>query len=230
MQKSRKYLALLPALILIIGLSIAPAFAKEGVSSGTQTGTISGSGATASASGFASLASIETAQNKAKVGNETKDSVRNKLETEIKTESKSLISKLKNTRKEHSAEQRKTNCEAAQSGLETKLGNLSKNALAFQVKIDGVLAKAIAYQQDNNLTVTNFDTLVATAQTAKVNSASSVSALSGLDTKLDCTKADVAQNVAGFKVAASKARTNLNTYKQAVRAVLVALKTAKGGN
>ncbi len=145
-------------------------------------------------------------------------------------ESKAVISDLKKTKKEHTNEERHKNCAAAEHGLETKLSNLSKNAAAFQVKISGVLNKAIAFQKDHNVTVANFDALVAAAHAARTQSASSISALGELDANLDCNQPDVAQHVASFKVAATKAKTDLKAYKEAVKAILVALENTKEGN
>ena len=223
MNKIKKMLAIMPAILLMLGLTTLPVLARDGSDDSSTTPS------TTSLTETKETPEV-TSHNKTEVNKEVSENVKHEIENEIENETKNTISEFKKTEKEHSQEERKKNCDAAEHGLETKLTNLSKNASAFQVKVDGALAKAIAYQKDNNLTITGFDILVTTAQTAQTQSASSVSALSSLNTNLDCSQPGVAQNVAAFKVAAKMTRTNLKAYKDAVKTVLKAIETAKEGN
>ncbi len=227
MNKIKKALAITPAIILMLGLTTLPAFARNGSDdSSTNTQTT-----TSQSEAKETIKTPEvTSQNKTEVNKEASEVVKLGIENETENESKDIVNEFKKTDKEHSQADRKKNCDAAENGLETKLTNLSKNALAFQTKIDGVLTMSIAYQNDNNLHNTVFDALVTTAQKAQVESASSVSALSSLNTNLDCSNPSVAQNVAAFKVAAKKARADLKAYKDAVKAILKSIETSKEGN
>lgn len=242
MNQLKKLLVVLPALALILGLTTTPVFARDGNGDSSSEQAASSIAASSSAETENSTSTSaqsepndktgtnDTASKKAEVESEVRTEAKDAAQGEIESESKGLIDRLKKTEKEHSEADRQKNCAAAEKGLETKLSNLSKNASAFHVRIDNVLAMAIAYQKDNNISVNNFDALVATAQAAQTKSASSISALNALNPNLNCADANVAQNVAEFKVAAAQARTDLKAYKQAVIAVLTALEAAKGGN
>lgn len=150
----------------------------------------------------------------------------NKAETEAETEGQDFIDNLLKTHKRHTEQERQKNCQAAQKGLETKLSNIQKNASKFQTLINEVYQKALDYQQANNLSPAGFDQLVSTANSAKDTASASVSALASLSVNLDCSSSSVAGNVATFRAAAQQARTDLVSYKTAVKAVLTALEGA----
>lgn len=248
----KKKLAILtPILVLMIGLFTMPAFAKDGGGDSGGNGGNGGSGdsQTSTASGSSSDATKTDTNSKdssqqndqskqsdsqktqeAEVEHESNQDAKHTLENSLESEGDDVINNLLKDHKKHSDDERKKNCQAAEHGLENKLQNLSTNATAFQKRIDTALTLAIAYQKDNNINVANFDQLVTAAQTAQGKAAASVSVLNGLSTNLDCTQNTVASNVAQFQVAAKQARTDLLSYKTAVRAVLQALEMAKEGN
>jgi hypothetical protein len=233
MNRFKKLLAITPAVVLLLGLTTVPVLAQNGADDATTQASTTSTDTTTTSTAprpDSPEQEAETTHNKAEINKEVRSSLKAKVETETETESNDILTEFKKTNKEHTKEERKANCTAAEHGLETKLANLSKNASAFQVRVDGVFTKAVAFQKDSNLVVTNFDQLVATAQAAQTQAASSVSALNSLDTNLDCTQPGVAQNVAAFKVASSKARTDLKAYKASVKAILTAIQAAKGVN
>lgn len=147
-------------------------------------------------------------------------------QTQAETEGRTLIGELEAKQHKHTDAERQKNCQAAEHGLSAKLANLQKNGAKFQAQIDSVYQKALTYQSTNNLNPTGIDQLEATANSAKITSAASVSALSNLSVNLDCTSSTVANNVATFRAAAKQARDDLNAYRKAVKAVLVSLKEA----
>ena len=228
----RKHIALTLALIgLVFGLSVSPVLARDGSSGG-------GGDSTETETQHAEDTNTEKPETKTEteqeqhVKEDAKPEIEKRVESKTKSESETELEKLRKEHKEHTKEERQKNCEAAKNGLETKLKNLSTNATKHQTRITEIYDKALAYQKDQNITVANFDQLVATANAAQAQAASSVSVLAGLSTTIDCSQTNVASTVATYKASAAQARTDLKAYKDAVKAILVALKAAaeKGTN
>ena len=71
------------------------------------------------------------------------------------------------------------------------------------------------------------DALTETSCTAKATAAASQAALQAVTPTVDCGSTSVAQDVATFKAAAEQARTDLKTYKTAVKALVTALQAAR---
>ena len=192
------------AVFLLLGLSTAAVYAQDGGGSSSSSSSSSSSG-----------------------GGSTGDSTSNIDQYQNRKAAQELLAGLRKEHKEHTTAQRQKYCQAAKHGLETKLTKLGKNAVAFQARIDKIFAKAQTYQSKNNIQVTNWDVLLATAQAAQTKAASSVATLQALNVNLDCTSSTVADNVATFKAAAKQARTDLHAYKSAVKDILKALEAAK---
>lgn len=226
MQTNLKRLGLaVPSLVLALTTLVSvPVFAEHGSSSGssdTQTATTSGS-----TSGSGSETETSTS------GTETHNSTATETETEssldVHQQGKDMVTALKKERKSSQTDaQRTQKCEAHKQGLTTKFDHIVTNSQSYQNKITDILNKAVAYQQANNVTVTNFDSLVASATAAQGAAADSITALQSVKPSLDCNNVSVAQDVATFKAAAEKTRTALKAYKTAVKAVLQALEAAK---
>jgi len=138
-----------------------------------------------------------------------------------------ILAEMHKNHKDQTEQQRQKKCEAHKQGLTTKFSRIVTNSQRIQDRISGILDKAVAYQQNNNVQVTNFDTLVAAAQSAKTTSADSITALKTVTPSLDCNNVSVASDVANFKAAAQTTRSDLKAYKTAVQAVLQALENAK---
>ncbi len=130
-------------------------------------------------------------------------------------------------KKEVSQADHQKRCEAHKQGLTNKFSHIVTNSQRIQDRITDVLTKAQAYQTAHNLTVANFDTLVATAQSAGATSAASITSLKAVTPSLDCNNVSVASDVATFKTAAKTTRDDLKAYRTAVKAVLQALEAAK---
>lgn len=192
------------------------------------SGSGSGSGSTETHSTEAEKPEVE-AEPESHTEEESRPEVKHRVETEVKSETKDLLEGLKKERKNHTADERKKNCLANEHGMETRMSQFGKNADKFQARISSALEKAVAYHASSNVAVTDWDTLLATANSAQAQSASSVTVLKGLKTNLDCSAVTVAEDVAAVKIAASKARTDLLAYKASVKDILKALEIAKEG-
>ncbi|HSX36899.1 MAG TPA: hypothetical protein VLG13_02155 [Patescibacteria group bacterium] len=199
-MKFKKISLAVPSLVLALtSLAVVPVFAEHG---------------SADTSGSSNTTETETADVN--------------QETELHTKGASLVGEMqKANRSSKTAEQKTKACEAHKQGLTTKFAAISKNAAAFQTRIDDIFAKAQAFQTANNVTVPNWDTLVAAAAAAQTTSSTSIANLKAVTPTLDCNNVSVASDVATFKVAAQTTRDDLKAYKAAVKDVLQALRAAK---
>ena len=137
----------------------------------------------------------------------------------------SVVAELRKKLREHTQEERKSNCEERKVGLVQKLENLKKNAASYKSKVDEVFSAAEAYATDKNLSSDTLDTQLAAADSAQTAAKVQVDALTVLTVTINCDDPDVAAQIATFKVAAEKARTSLHAYKTAVKAVLETVRT-----
>lgn len=214
MKYIKKLILSLLALAFIAG-STVPALAKDGTDD-------NGSDSTSSQTGTTPEARQET---HAPVVN-----ARVEHETELKNRDRaeSIINELKDKNKKEVPDgTKRQNCENEKGGIKTKAGTLGTNAARYESKLDTTLQRAEDYQKTNNLTVTNWDSLVSAATAAQSKAAASVAALKALNVTIDCTQPSVATQVATIKAAALQARTDLLAYKQSVIALLTALENAK---
>jgi hypothetical protein len=211
----------LPALVLAMTALVAvPVLADDGGSSGSggTTTSTSGSGDTSGSSTSGSNDTTETT---------TTDSTKTEIETQDRHQGALMLTELRHSGRHHTLAEVKTACEAHKQGLDTSFSHISLSLTSFNSRVAGILAKAEAYQKTNNITVANWDSLVAAATAAGTTSDASIAALKAVTPSLDCNSTSVAQDVATFKAAAVQARTDVKAYKAAVRAVVKALLDAK---
>lgn len=236
MQTILKKLGLaVPTLVLAsTTLVTVPVFAQHGsddsASNGTTTTTTqtetensgtttSGGSGSDSGSGSGKLATNRTEA-------ETENNTEN--ETELHSRGAQIVSELE--KQHHSgktAEEKTKACESHKQGLQTKFTHITTNATNLETKISAFLTKAQTYQSTNNVTVDNWDTLVAAANSAKTDTDTAIANLKAVTPTVDCNSTSVASDVATFKAAAQDARDALKVYKTAVKNVFVALQQAR---
>jgi hypothetical protein len=236
MNKYRNSIPLFLAFIMVIGLSTSPTFAEHGGSSTVASGGSTTTQTTTSDSHQTSNGDKNTATSPTIQSTEDKNmtsmpEVNTELEheTEIKDKANGqsdLVDMQKNGQK-NSDSVKKQNCENDKHGITTKATALGTNAERYQAKIDKIFQQTEDFQKTNNITVTNFDTLILNAKKAQTQAVASIAALKAVNVTIDCTQPSVAGDVATIKAAASQARTDLRAYKQAVIDLLTALENTK---
>ncbi len=241
----KRSLFLTPVVALALVVGLAPAAFAQGsdstesttaptVQSGTttttetNTETHSGSGTTETNSGR----KVSTARTE-KTDTMTTESA--DVETandadhsENHMKAKQKIAELKKDHKEHSSEQRKNFCNNHRNDFEARYTNLKSHAAKVQADISAIYNKGVAYKVANNLTVPNYEALVAKVDAD--NSAVTTALSAVVVPTLDCTSPTVATDVATFKVSVDAVRDNLRTYRTDVRTLLKAIKTAAQAN
>jgi hypothetical protein len=198
----------LPALVLSFNvLALAPVYAQDGVSGGTETTT----------SGRKTTTETEVATTSA--GGTTETELHDQQQTKIDTLRKAQKTQLKDSERQH-------RCEGRKVGIENRFGNIVTKSQKIQDKITGFYDKGTAFATANNLTPTNYAALVAAADAAKATSAADIVALKAATPTIDCTNKNIATDIATFKASAEKVKTDLNAYRTAVHAVLASIRTA----
>lgn len=219
MKLKKMYAAFALGLVLSVSTIGGVAQARDGADDSTEVTT-------------SSTEQSETAKKDAEARREAakqaQEQVREKAKQDFEKKREAAKQKVEteSEKEKHNQERTKT-CESKKQGLDQKFSRLSANAQKFNNHIDEVLKKAEAYKTEKNLTVDNYDALVAAAVAADAKSQASVSALSALKPTLDCNKDSVASDVSTFKAAAEQARTDLKDYRTSVKALLKAIEQAK---
>ena len=225
MTKIKKLLVVLPVSVLLLGLVAMPVYAHEGEDSQSL--------GTSSATELSEP--TDRMQPTSQSGHRTEEELRHKGQELLKQakeqkQRKEAGSAAQDDSSKSEAtlkQRREKRCENRKHGLETKIANIVTVAQKHESRIDDIYTKALAYQKDKDITVEDFDSLVASANSAKAQAQVSVEALSSLKPAIQCTSDTVATDVATFKAAAEQARTDLKTYRTSVKAILTALKDAK---
>jgi chromosome segregation ATPase len=213
MQRTIKNISLaVPTLVLALtALVTVPAFAQHG-SADSSSGS--------SGNGGSSTTSHDATETES---NDTQG------QTELRHKGQQMVTELEQEHKSGKSAAEKTKaCEAHKQGLTNKFSHITTNATNLETKIGTFLTRAETYQSTNNVTVANWDTLVAAANTAKTNADTAIANLKAVTPTLDCNSTSVASDVATFKAAAQTTRDALKAYKTAVKDVFVALMNAKG--
>jgi hypothetical protein len=211
MQLLKRIGLAVPTLVLAVSCVVAvPAFAQDGAGAST-TNISDNSGADATPT--ASPSSLSQKHGSAA----------------LRGKGAEMLQELRQKHKGHLSDAaRQRVCEAHKKGLTTKFSHIVTNSQKLQSKITDIRDKLVAYQQSKSLTVANFDSLVAATQTAEQTSADAITALQTVTPTLDCSSTSVAGDVATFKAGAQQTRDGLQSYRQAVKDLLVAVAQAKG--
>lgn len=153
--------------------------------------------------------------------------VEDSVKTELKNRGKQQVDELRKKGQQKSQAARETACNSSKKGAQQRISAISANTARFQTKLDTIFTKAQAYVTDKNLTVENYDALVAAVKTAQTTSAESVAALKALQPTIDCTQTTNAENVAAFRTAAHDTRDKLKAYMKSLKELLKAVRDAK---
>jgi hypothetical protein len=202
-------------------LAVAPVGAER--SPGTSSDSTSGSIATTTAEDTTTTTSgTGTTETTDSSSGKVSDSTKAALQAQAKT----LLVTERQDHKEHTTAQRQQSCQAHQAEINTRAKNYAAAAQRHLDTFNSIFTKVQAFQTSKQLNVTNYDTLVAAATAKQTAAQTAVDALKSVDTTLDCTQADPANQVAALKTAVINARTALQDYRAAIKDVIVALKGA----
>lgn len=228
MQRIRQIGLLIAAVLSVCALAVMPVAAEgsdagsssgSGDSSNTSTTTDqSGSGSsTTSGSHDGTETTTETSTNSTETENEV-HTLEDKAKTMLETDRKNG--------KEQNQQQRQASCKAHQAEINNRVSDYAAAAQRHLTVFEGILTKVQSFYTSKNLSVSNYATLLATAQSKQADAQTAVDALKALDVSIDCTQPDPAQSVATVKTAVSSARTALQAYRTAIKDLIVAIQGA----
>lgn len=226
MQRVRQLLLIIATIASISTLAVAPVAADHGSNSGsgdgTSTGTSGGSGAETSTSNNAA----EAPETEHEVSDPTPPIVIKAQLESIREHARQTVETERKNGNLRSLEARQKSCQARQTEINKRVNNYAAAAQRHLGVFEDLLAKVQNFYTTRKLNVTNYDTLLATAQSKQADAQKAVDALKALDVSIDCTSSDPAQSVAAVKTAVTNARTALQAYRTAIKDLVVALKGA----
>lgn len=218
MQQIRKKLLILPAMVLVLSVFAVPVYAHNGEDDAVST--------TSTTDTDKSHDSTKTADDSARL----KAVSERKKQTEAESQSRGqkIVEDAQKERKSNkSKDDLKKICQTRKDGIQNRTSTIVGRAQNSLKRIDDVFAKVTAYQESANLTIENYDALVATANASKIKAAASVQALATLNPQVNCDGETVAADIATFKAAVKQAREDLVAYRKDVKTLLSAVKSAK---
>ena len=223
MKKRSQLLVMLAAMLCLPLLAMAPAAAEGGTDSGS--GDSSSQTTTDSSTSGSGGDKTETEQQQPEKETET-DSETSKTVGHLENEAKTLLETERKDGSKHSELARKTACKAHEVEINRRVNNYADAAQRHLDTFNSIFTKIQNFVTDKQLTVTNYDALVATAQSKQTAAQQAADALKALNVSIDCSQTDPAQSVATVKTAVANARVALQAYRSALKDLVTAIKGA----
>ena len=171
-----------------------------------------------------------SAENEVEAKDATDTSVEHRIEN-LHSKAKNMLAVERADKKSATkVEDRQKACTAREANLNNKIANYNKQAARTLASYNAAFAKLEAFQADHKVSAATYASLVADATAKQAAAKAAVDALAKVSVKVDCTAADPAATVAIVKTAVNDTKTALKNYRAAIKAVLVALMTAKSDN
>lgn len=145
---------------------------------------------------------------------------------EHREQAKQKISEKRENAQVKSAEKRQEACERRVSIIEDKLNRMDQHANRLLGVIDSFYTKVTGFYEKGQLTVSNYDELLAAVDEAKATASAEVAAMADLSVDIDCTDPEVAVVIGSFREATSSARTALKAYRAALVDLISAMRAA----
>lgn len=126
------------------------------------------------------------------------------------------------------AADRQKHCEQLQTMVNKQIANFSSNAQSHLTVFNSVYTKVQAFAASKNVTSTDYQNLITTANTDQANATQAVAALKSVAVTIDCTQSNPASSLATIKAAVDSTRTALQAYQKAISAVISNLESTVG--
>jgi hypothetical protein len=233
MKQTKQHIGLLVvALLSVVTLAVAPVSARHGADDTVaDSSTSSGSGGTHSGE----------VENETETEHATEVETENEVEVhksstatksrvaELKTEAQTKVTEQRSGKSTKTVAQLQQICENRKTEATNKLNAFDNSAHKHVVRLNSVYVKLKAYQATNNVTVANYATLTADADTKKVAAEQAVATLDLLKANgIDCaTNTDPASTLTTIKSSARDARNALKAYRTSLKNIVVAFAQAK---
>lgn len=229
MQRIRRIGLLLAAVLSVCVLAAMPVAAEGGDSGGSGDSSSSTTSSTDQTSDTSGSHDGTSGSSEVETTSETTTENSTETETEVhmlEGKAKNMLATERKNGEKHSEQQRQSSCKAHQAEINNRVSNYSVAAQRHLTVFEGILTKVQNFYTTKKLNVSNYDTLLAAAQSKQADAQTAVDALKALNVSIDCTQPDPAQSVATVKTAVSNARSALQAYRAAIKDLIVALQGA----
>lgn len=223
MKKSNKLM-----LTLLRPLSVAVVLSLSVPVIASAEGSHSGDGSSGSAiKTFASTSTDETSGSTTTTDRTSSETHINNLVEKFRTDSKDTTKdELRAKETEKLKEARIKVCDARKDSIDNRITRTQSRAGSYKEKLDAIYVKVKTFHDSKNLTVTNYDQLVAAVDAAQADAAAKVAALKAVTTTIDCTSQNVADSLSAYKAALTATRDSLKTYRGTLVDLMKAVRQA----
>lgn len=133
---------------------------------------------------------------------------------------------IKEKAQERKAEVNVERCERNQSKLEDLLPRLSNSATAQTRVLDTMYERVAGFYETGQLTVENYEELVAAIETQKMEAADALSILSASTVELDCDQSGLGSQLSEYRESVAVVRDEVREYRAALVDLIKAMKSA----
>lgn len=133
---------------------------------------------------------------------------------------------IKEKFKERRAKLKQEICERREARLQKLLPKLTNSAGRLQSNTDRMFERVKGFYEKGQLSVSNYDELVANVETAKATSAAAVENIKEFEFDLSCEDREAGNRLAGFREAVREARTSIKAYRTTLVKLISALRSA----
>ncbi len=120
----------------------------------------------------------------------------------------------------HTIANRQKRCQSLQSMLTKQITNFSQNAQTHLDIFNTVFTKVQAYATKNNISTSQYTSLVAAATTQQTSATQFVTALKSVSVTFNCAQQDPASSLATIRAAVDSTRAALQAYQKSIAAVI----------
>lgn len=115
-------------------------------------------------------------------------------------------------------------CERRQENLTRVMPRLSQGATSVKSSIDTMYDRVVGFYESGQLTVSNYDALIADIEEAKADSESALETIAISTFTLDCDNPSVGQQLDGYRLAVRDAKDILKEYRKSLVALISSMR------
>lgn len=120
----------------------------------------------------------------------------------------------------HTVAERQKRCQSLQSMLTKQITDFGQNAQTHLATFNAVFSKVQAYATKNNISTSQYTSLLATATAQQASATQAVAALKSVSVTFNCSQQDPASSLATIRAAVDSTRTALQAYQKSIVAVI----------
>ncbi|OGL24920.1 hypothetical protein A2884_02210 [Candidatus Saccharibacteria bacterium RIFCSPHIGHO2_01_FULL_48_12] len=135
---------------------------------------------------------------------------------QFRAEAQQRVEELKANAQQQSQEFRQKACEARKVSLERRMDRMQAQTQKHKEVFDKIFTRVQQFYTDKQLSVSNYNELVANVTGAQTIAQANIEGLTELNGEIDCTKESVANGVQAFKDSLKETRDSLKDYRKTI--------------